>query len=215
MIHAYSELYLDDAKENLAELFDYAINDCEMDMDLFPKLFIASGYALHFERGNPAIIVGMSGVELARKVLEYTYPDKKLVNKTFRSERDDVYWAGWALAQYQWESARTFRDIFERISFTEIVDMYKIYHEMDISQFIEEMDRRYMSIHRETNLKRIRENRGVSQRELAELSGVNLRSIQMYEQRENDIDKAQGLTLYRLSLVLGCMIEDLLEKNDL
>lgn len=43
-------------------------------------------------------------------------------------------------------------------------------------------------------------------------SGVSLRSIQMYEQRKNDIDKAQGQTLYKLAATLGCTIEDLLES---
>ena len=34
----------------------------------------------------------------------------------------------------------------------------------------------------------------------------------MYEQKVNDIDKAQGHTLYKISRVLGCNIEDLLEN---
>ena len=42
-------------------------------------------------------------------------------------------------------------------------------------------------------------------------SGVSLRSIQMYEQRQNNIDKAQAHTLYKLSVALGYDIEDLLE----
>ena len=37
-------------------------------------------------------------------------------------------------------------------------------------------------------------------------------SIQMYEQRVNDIDKAQAQTIYKLSRVIGCSMEDLLEK---
>ncbi len=61
-------------------------------------------------------------------------------------------------------------------------------------------------------IKQIRESRGISQAELAETSGVNLRSIQMYEQKVNDIDKAQSQSLYKLSRVLGCGIEDLLEN---
>lgn len=40
-----------------------------------------------------------------------------------------------------------------------------------------------MSITQEIHLKTIRENRGISQVELAALSGVKLRSIQMYEQK--------------------------------
>ena len=63
-----------------------------------------------------------------------------------------------------------------------------------------------------TNLKKIRQARGLSQSKLAELAEVELRSIQMYEQRRNDINKAQVETIYKLSRVLGCNIEDLLEN---
>ena len=74
------------------------------------------------------------------------------------------------------------------------------------------MNNTYDSVIFDTKLKQIRESRGISQTELAEMSGVKLRSIQMYEQKVNDIDKAQSQTLYKLSRVLGCGIEDLLEN---
>ena len=61
-------------------------------------------------------------------------------------------------------------------------------------------------------LKRIRSSYGCTQAELAKRSGVSLRSLQMYEQRNKDINKASVETLYRISKVLGCTIEDLLEK---
>ena len=64
----------------------------------------------------------------------------------------------------------------------------------------------------DSRLKRIRENRDLSQSELSRLSGVNLRNIQMYEQRVNNIDKTQAHILYKLSRVLGCDVEDLLEN---
>lgn len=82
---------------------------------------------------------------------------------------------------------------------------------MDISRFIEYAERICSEIKRDTKLKTIRESRGLSQVELAQQSGVKLRSIQMYEQRVNDIDKAQGQTLYKLARTLGCSVEDLLE----
>ncbi len=43
------------------------------------------------------------------------------------------------------------------------------------------------------------------------MSGVSLRSIQMYEQRQKDINKAQSDSIYRLAKSLGCTMEDLLE----
>ena len=50
---------------------------------------------------------------------------------------------------------------------------------------------------------------------LAEKSGVSLRSIQMYEQKNNDIDKAQAHSLYKLAVALGCSMEDLMENPNL
>ena len=81
MICAYNELYLNDAKENLAEFFDYAINSCKFDADFFAKLFVQSGYADKFERGNPAIIAGMSGIELAKKVKDHRDEIKQKLNE--------------------------------------------------------------------------------------------------------------------------------------
>lgn len=64
-----------------------------------------------------------------------------------------------------------------------------------------------------SNLKRIRNDKGLSQGKLSEISGVNTRMIQYYEQGVKDINKAQGLTLQALANALECKIEDLLETT--
>ena len=212
MTHAYSESYLSDAKDRLSQFFDYLINDCGMKADWVASIFLSSGYAEQFERGNPAILAGMSGIELARVVVEATYKKKKLPEPRYSEGLSPEYWAGWALAEYQWYSGMHFKDIFERVKLSEIIPMYSVYHEMDISKFIETMDERCSTALSECRLKKLRESRGLSQAELAKISGVSLRSIQMYEQRVNDIDKAQAQTIYKLSRVIGCAMEDLLEK---
>lgn len=212
MIHAYSESYLADAKSCLGELFDYAVNDCNLEIDWVSTLFVQSGYAAKFEVGNPGILSGLSGIELAHKVLQAVHCEDEIREATFPEDRSPEYWAGWALAEYQWSSARNFKDIFARIPMSEIVRMYRVYHEMDISQFLEAMEHRYTAVVCDTKLKKIRESKGISQTELSVRSGVKLRSIQMYEQRGNDIDKAQAQTVYKLARALGCGVEDLLEE---
>lgn len=212
MTRAYSESYLSDAKDRLSQFFDYLINDCGMKADWAASIFLSSGYAEQFERGNPAILAGMSGIELARAVVETTYKKKKLPDPRYAEGLSPEYWAGWALAEYQWYSGKRFKDIFERVKMSEIILMYSVYHEMDISGFIEAMEERCAAALPECRLKKLRESRGLSQAELAKISGVSLRSIQMYEQRVNDIDKAQAQTIYKLSRVIGCVMEDLLEK---
>ena len=60
-------------------------------------------------------------------------------------------------------------------------------------------------------LRELREERKISRKELAERSGVNLRSIQDYEQGHKKLTSAKSETVYRLSLSLGCRVDELLE----
>ena len=214
MIRAYNELYLNDTQLLLANAFDYALNDCKQATDWFAKVFVASKAAREIERGNPAFISGKAAEEIVRDILSSVLPNEKFPNAVFTQDRSPAYWAGWVLAYYQWFTAKRFKDIFLRIPLTEILAMYKVYHEMDITNFVEDMNKRYDSVVFETKLKTIREARQLSQNELAILSGVKKRSIQLYEQKVNDIDKAQAQTLYKISRVLGCTIEDLLENPE-
>ena len=64
-------------------------------------------------------------------------------------------------------------------------------------------------------LKELRNNKGLSQSELADVSSVNVRMIQHYEQGYKDINKAKLETLINLSLALECGISDLLTNEDL
>ena len=210
MIHAYNEIYLQDAKRNLGAMFDYAVTDCKFDIDWFSELFLKSGFARLFGSGSPYVVAGMSGVELAQAVIDKTYwGQKEMPAPTIRMDKTLAYWA---VAAYQWHSAYRFQDIFTKVKMSEVLAMYTPFHEMDLQQFYSAMDQKMLQIQVMTNLKAVRQASGLSQKDLAVDSGVSLRSIQMYEQRKNDIDKTQGQTLYKLATTLGCTIEDLLES---
>ena len=64
-----------------------------------------------------------------------------------------------------------------------------------------------------SNLKKRREAIGMTQSELSEISGVNVKSISLYEQNPERINKASGHTLYNISHCLLCNIEDILEPR--
>ena len=214
MIRAYNELYLNDAQILLANAFDYALNDCRIDVDQFAFIFSSSKITKEYENGNPSVVSGMSAQDFVIELMSCVAPHMQFPEVTYSYFRSPAYWTGWALAYYQWFTAKSFQDIFRRVALSDIISMYGLYHEMDISIFVEDLNKKYESVVLDTNLKRIRMARGLSQSQLARLSAVKLRSIQLYEQRVNDIDKAQGHTLYRLARVLGCEIEDLLENPE-
>ena len=212
MIHAYDKIYLDKARTALGRMLDFAVYDLKYDIEDFFALFITSGIAARFEKGDYSVIVGMSGVELAYKVLEVTKGEENRIKPQYSADRSEEYWAGWALAYYQWDTALSFEEIVRAVPMKRIVEMYSPYHEMDIRQFCDKMNERYRTAQPETNLKALRQRSGLSQRELSEQSGVPLRTIQQYEQRQKSINKAQAEYLFMLARSLCCEIEDLLEK---
>lgn len=212
MIHAYREVYLSNAQSVLGDAFDYAINTCQIPGDVFVKLFAASSVAHRMENGEPALLSGKSGIEIAIEVVLETTGKQLETEPQERMERSVEYWIGWAVAYYQWYSTRAYIDIFKVLSFDDLQKMYFPLHEADISKFVDIVDERVKEYFKDTNLKRIRTVYGCSQADLAKQSGVGLRSIQMYEQRRKDINKASAETLFSISKVLGCTIEDLIEK---
>ena len=215
MTPAYEEMYLNDAMRAMGEMLDYAVHDCGCDGDSFFTQFLSSGAAEQFERGNPKFVGGLSGVELALEVFRRTTGQIPDMDARAYGEKSPEYWAGWSLAYYQWESGMPFREIVSHgLTVREVCSMYLL-HEADISKFAEAADKviqKSLSAG-ETNLKRIRRANGFSQKQLAEVSGVVLRMIQLYEQRQNDINRAQASTLSRLARSLNCRLEDLMEPQ--
>lgn len=212
MIHAYDDLYLDKARRSLAQMLDYAVYDLKYDIAVFFDLFISTGIASLFEKGDANTLVGRSGVELAWEVLNRSGITYEPIPPTGTSERSEEYWAGWSLAYYQWATSMSFADIVRYVPIREIVSLYHPYHEMDILQFVDCMNDLIHRAQPETNLKRLRTRSGYSQSQLAKVSGVPIRTIQQYEQRQKDINKAQAEYLIRLSSALDCNLSDLIEK---
>ena len=212
-MRAYKEIYLSHAAKSLGSMLDYAVNDCKIDGGIVLHMFIASGLAGEFERGNPKVIAGISGVELAVIAIEAATGAIPAVSPREHHYRTQEYWAGWALAQYQWYTAMSFSYILRFLPFDDILRMYPTLHEADITKFYASADEVRLREFPQTNLKRIREAAGLSQAQLANEAEVSLRSIQMYEQRNKDVNRAQAITLAKIARILACEVEDLLENE--
>ena len=63
-------------------------------------------------------------------------------------------------------------------------------------------------------LQAMRKIRGYTQQQLADLTGVNLRMIQGYEQGTKDINKASFETAYKICVSLEIPFEELLIYNE-
>ena len=211
MIHAYDEQYLNDAMCNLGEAFDFAANVCQVEPDDFLSMMISTGIAFQFERGVPKYVSGMSGTELALEVLRKSgIPAENAMVRTEYSCSPE-YWTGWITACFQWHTGRSFQNILESLSMREVLRLYPILHEVSEDRAIDALNRAILGKSLPTRLQSRRKDCGITQRELSEKSGVNLRTIQQYEHRSKNINQAAGATLRALAIALSCQIEDLLE----
>ncbi|MCR5293593.1 MAG: XRE family transcriptional regulator [Lachnospiraceae bacterium] len=210
-IRAYDESYIETAQNILGHAVDFAVMTLNIEPDEFGNAFVVSDVSRQFAGGNPRYVAGLSGCELARQVLLETRMPFIDAEDVMYIDKSPEYWAGWALAYYQWYSSRSFVDILTAVPLSRIIEMYPVFHEMDVHQFTDHMDNLIREAYPATRLKVRRKISGLTQAELAAASGVALRQIQLFEQRQRDINSAAAVTLFQLSKVLCCRIEDLME----
>lgn len=213
MTHAYDEAYLSDAMNNLGEMMDYAVNTCRYEINEFLEMFLVSGLAVQFAKGTPKIVSGMSGVELAIEVVRKSGIDAELPDANAEYDRSPEYWCGWILAFYQWYTGVSFREISQIVSMTEIRKMYPTLHEASELKFVDTVNSIARRKKLPTKLRTLRNVCGYTQSELAEKSGISFRTVQQYENRAMDINRATVSNLCAMAKVLGCQVEDLLEYD--
>ncbi len=186
-----------------------AVEVFEIDGTDFLNRFIQSNVAEQFELGNPKYIAGKSGLELFLEVIEKTAGYMHAAEEIESYEKSPVYWVGWMLTHYQWYSGRSFRSILDTVPYEELLGLYSTLHEADTRKSYEVLDSHFAL--KESKLKAMRRLCGLTQKELADASGVSLNTIRAYERKSKSIDKAQIDILTALSKALKCEISALLE----
>ena len=254
MIRAYDEALLPYACDALGRMLDYSAYSLRIDPDSMMKLFIGSGTAALFGRGDIHSIAGMSGIELAYEVLEKSGLSYERVPARHTVSLSSEYWCGHALAYAQWATGLCFGDVLElrpasaliagftreRLSLLEKLplDISDDDKAAALRRFGEDFARSFADRllcpaapagasasvasasgaaagSNMTSLKKMRVKNGLSQSALAKAAGVPLRTIQQYEQRQKDINRANLEYIIMLSRALHCEPADLLEDPSL
>ncbi len=137
---AYSKMYLDDAQENLGNMFDYAINDCGFSPEETTEIFLSSGISEYVAAGHPRFVAGMSGTELFRCCMRKLGREEEAKQPhTMRGAATPEFWAGWICAYYQWHRGLSFQELFQVLPFSEILRRY-ILHEAPIEKSVKVFD---------------------------------------------------------------------------
>ncbi|MBQ9444807.1 MAG: DUF3990 domain-containing protein [Lachnospiraceae bacterium] len=201
-------------------------------------IFSVSRYARLFEEDDPKVICGLSGMELHHKVMEEAglgrddWEDKGYD----RLETGPAYKAGCMLAYFQHESHMSFSEILSAVSFAGIQAQCGDPEDPEDSEdhgdpgdgsteetavMISRRDAARISARiaariaarkpSSSDLQTRRKRLALSQKELSDLSGVNLRTLQQYEIKDKDINRAAAATVYDLSRALYCNVTNILD----
>ena len=135
---AYSELYIKDAQENIAWAFEYGVLGLGISLAEFVQKWISFKYIHLIENGNPHFVSGMSGIELSWLVAGLE--NQEVVDIGFSPSEN--YWTGFVASMYQWSRNVTYKEIFSNVTANDFLCMYPTFHEEDIANVLEEIDRR-------------------------------------------------------------------------
>lgn len=115
------------------------------------------------------------------------------------------------MAYLQWRLGESFEDLLHVVPFDVLRSLYYPWHEASeerVARLVCDMAKKAS---RQTKLALARKRLKKTQQDLAYESGVSLRSIQMYEQRQRNINEASVTSVRTIAKALHCNIEDLLE----
>ena len=211
MIRAYNDTYLEEAMENLGTAMDTAVRAVGMTVDEFMESFISSGVARLYEQGWYEYTAGMSGMELLMKIMRDNQDNRPIKDIQRSFEKTPEYWTGWILAYWQWRSVMSYQDIMSYMKAKDVLRLYHPLHEASEERACDSFRNIMLANPHETKLATLRKSYDLSQRDLSIRSGVSLRMISQYEQREKNINRAAVSSLLSLSTIFSCRIEDLME----
>lgn len=204
-MNAYDKIYLEDAAHNFGVMVDCAVNTIGCPAEQFWNRFLASSIERRFSRGAVDIISGHSGIELALMVFGETGRIIETCDTSISiSSRE--YWAGATLAQYQWNTGLSFKELTTRgLGLIQTVAMFNPLHEADQTTFEKVAADIIGSKNRDNSwLKTARKINGFTQEQLSAKSGVPVRLIRAYEQEKINISNAEYSTIMRLRNALNC-----------
>lgn len=112
---------------------------------------------------------------------------------------DEGYWCGYVYMNLFYKYKKPLSYIFLKMPLSKLLDMYKIYHEMDISQVYEIYEK---EIEKESIISLLLKKHSISLENLSKKTGVSSRTISYYKNSDDNLYNGSFDNLARISIYL-------------
>lgn len=112
---------------------------------------------------------------------------------------DEGYWCGYVYMNLFYKYKKPLSYIFLKMPLSKLLDMYKIYHEMDISQVYEIYEK---EIEKESIISLLLKKHSISLENLSKKTGVSSRTISYYKNSDANLYNGSFDNLTRISIYL-------------
>lgn len=197
---------IQDIRDTFARYFVIAIHN-KMHPAAFTDYLINSKYVTEIENGNLIEISDISVEEGYHSIV-----GNNIAKDDSFGIYNDAYWCGHCYFELFLTLHKPFSYLFLKLPLAEMLDLYKVYHEMDISQLEEYFHDREKE---ETILRLLCRRHRCSINKLSKATGISVNTLNKYRSSDKSLYSASFQNIYRISKYLDTPISLFVEELQL
>ena len=187
--------YQDKSKyaDYLGRIIFFAVSS-KIHLELITDKIAKSSFIDEMERDENSLICSRTSFEIFYDIFGIGY-----ISDSFNMNYNGAYWCGYIYAKIFFEYRKPFSYIALKMPLDKLLDMYQLYHEMDISEVFEAFAEAESKV---TIMKLLLKKHGISAAALSRKSGVALRTIARFKESDDYLYKGTYNNVYSLSRIL-------------
>ncbi len=177
-------------KEIFCRLFVLATEN-KMNLEAFTNHLAKSNFASSIENNSFS-----DSFNLPLEKVFYEITGNNIDKDTSFGVFNDAYWCGYSYFEIQQRTRKSFALIFLKLPFAKLIDLYPIYHEMDITSLLDFFNKLNAD---KTILRLLCQKNNCSLKELSNKTGINKATLAKYNANDEYLLKASFNNVYRIA----------------
>ena len=178
--------------DKLGRLLDLAVSN-KVHFQVITDVLAKSSLLKNIENNNFYELENNDVTSLYNHYFGYTYFEDKINNF------NDAYWCGQIYVNLFYKYNKSFSYIFLKLPLAQLLDMYSVYHEMDISSIYEVFEKQEKE---NTILDLLLKKHSMKSTELAKMTKIKINTLKAYKLSDINLYKGSFSNIHRIAMVL-------------